>query len=92
MKKDGKNVWSKFGENVKKRCEEHIWRSVWRERYEEIYEERPSIIVATIDKFAQLAFNKDIRSIFGIDKKGIRFCSPKGTPKPPINPIRFKNK
>lgn len=45
---------------------------------EDIYEHRPDIIIATIDKFAMLAWNPGIKSLFGINVKGERFVSPPG--------------
>jgi hypothetical protein len=46
---------------------------------EDIYEHRPSMIVATVDKFAQLAWKTDCRSIFGIGPDGTRISSPPQT-------------
>ncbi|MFV5601200.1 helicase-related protein [Acinetobacter baumannii] len=43
---------------------------------EDIYFERPSIVIATVDKFAMLAWQPKIRSIFGINEKGRRFSLP----------------
>ena len=43
---------------------------------EDIYEACPSLIIATVDKFAQLPFNDDIRSLFGIGDSGEREWSP----------------
>ena len=46
---------------------------------EDIYEARPSIIVATVDKFARLAWSDKCRSLFGIATDGVRFTSPPQT-------------
>lgn len=46
---------------------------------EDIYEARPSIIVATVDKFARLAWSDDCRSLFGIGSDGTRVASPPQT-------------
>ncbi|MFD1437816.1 helicase [Acinetobacter sp. ANC 4282] len=43
---------------------------------EDIYEERPSVVIATVDKFAMLAWQPKIRSIFGINNDGNRFALP----------------
>jgi hypothetical protein len=43
---------------------------------EDIYDERPSMVIGTVDKFAMLAWKPNIRSLFGIDREGERFCSP----------------
>jgi hypothetical protein len=43
---------------------------------EDIYDERPSMVIGTVDKFAMLAWQPTIRSLFGIDREGKRFCSP----------------
>lgn len=43
---------------------------------EDIYEERPSVIIGTVDKFAMLAWQPNIRSIFGIDENGKRSSLP----------------
>ncbi|MNW40389.1 hypothetical protein D3C74_175020 [compost metagenome] len=45
---------------------------------DDIYEKRPTFIIGTIDKFAQLAWNSRPRSIFGIGRDGSRICSPPG--------------
>lgn len=45
---------------------------------DDIYEKRPTFIIGTIDKFAQLAWNPLPRSIFGIGKDGTRVTSPPG--------------
>lgn len=46
---------------------------------EDIYEIRPSIVVATVDKFARLAWSDDCRSLFGIGPDGSRNASPPQT-------------
>lgn len=43
---------------------------------EDIYNERPSMVIGTVDKFAMLAWQPNIRNLFGIDSEGERFCSP----------------
>ncbi len=45
---------------------------------EDIYEHRPAIIIGTVDKFAQLAWHHDARSIFGIGETGEHEVSPPG--------------
>lgn len=45
---------------------------------EDIYERRPDLIIATVDKFATLAWSPRARSIFGLDATGQRCCSPPG--------------
>lgn len=39
---------------------------------EDIYKRPPSFLLGTVDKFAQLSWRSDVRSIFGIDKQGNR--------------------
>lgn len=39
---------------------------------EDIYEKPPTFLVATVDKFAQLAWNERARALFGIDGSGAR--------------------
>lgn len=46
---------------------------------EDIYEVRPSIVVATVDKFARLSWSDDCRSLFGIGPDGSRISSPPQT-------------
>jgi hypothetical protein len=43
---------------------------------EDIFEVHPSLVIATLDKFANVAFNEDIRWLFGIDNAGKRICNP----------------
>lgn len=43
---------------------------------EDIYDVCPSLIIGTVDKFAQLPFKEDIRSLFGIGDDGKRAWSP----------------
>lgn len=45
---------------------------------EDIFDTRPTFIIGTIDKFAQLAWNSRPRSIFGIGNDGTRISSPPG--------------
>jgi hypothetical protein len=46
---------------------------------EDIYEVRPSVVIATVDKFALLAWNDSCRSLFGVGPDGTRFASPPQT-------------
>jgi len=43
---------------------------------EQIYSNPPDFLIATIDKFAQIPWNENIRHIFGIDNNGNRETSP----------------
>ena len=43
---------------------------------EDIYDIRPSIVIATVDKFALLAWNDGCRALFGIGPDGTRIASP----------------
>ena len=43
---------------------------------EDIYERRPSLVIATVDKFAQVAFSGDIGRLFGLDENGTRLNAP----------------
>lgn len=43
---------------------------------EDIFDFKPSLVVATLDKFAQVAFSDNIRMLFGIDKDGRRENNP----------------
>lgn len=45
---------------------------------EEIYKVKPTFIIGTVDKFAMLAWNPNIRTLFGINNKGQREVSPPG--------------
>ena len=46
---------------------------------QDVYDVRPSIVVATVDKFANLAWTDECRALFGIDEQGNRFASPPAT-------------
>ncbi|USE38744.1 hypothetical protein [Endozoicomonas sp. SCSIO W0465] len=39
---------------------------------EDIYQQRPSLLIGTVDKFAQLSWRSDVRRLFGIDQHGKR--------------------
>ena len=39
---------------------------------EDLYSRPPSFLVATVDKFAQLAWNEKARMLFGLDESGRR--------------------
>ncbi|MBY8317177.1 helicase C-terminal domain-containing protein [Vibrio fluvialis] len=43
---------------------------------EDIYDEKPSIVIGTVDKFAMLAWEPKVRSIFGINDQGKRELLP----------------
>lgn len=45
---------------------------------EEVYEARPMLVIGTVDKFAQLAWNPESRALFGLDRSGTRIFSPPG--------------
>jgi hypothetical protein len=45
---------------------------------EDIYEFCPTLIIGTVDKFAQIAWDERCRAIFGIDTDGVRHTSPPG--------------
>lgn len=45
---------------------------------EKIYEDPPTFVIATVDKFAALAWRDDCRSLFGLDENGERQASPPG--------------
>ncbi|ABK53738.1 helicase domain protein [Acidothermus cellulolyticus 11B] len=58
-------------------CAFHLARSGGRglpvyEVDEDIYKKPPAFLIATVDKFAQLAWKEDARVIFGIDRQGRR--------------------
>ncbi len=43
---------------------------------DDIYEKKPTVLIATVDKFAQVAWMPEARSIFGIDSNGSRVNDP----------------
>ncbi len=43
---------------------------------EEIYKRAPTLVIGTVDKFAQLSWQEGARSIFGIDKNGHQSVPP----------------
>lgn len=43
---------------------------------EDIYKVRPSIVIATVDKFAMMAWRPEARSLFGLNDEGERISSP----------------
>jgi hypothetical protein len=43
---------------------------------EDVYRDRPSMVIGTVDKFAQLTWRDDARSLFGIGDDGRRRWSP----------------
>ena len=45
---------------------------------DDVYEKTPTILIATVDKFAQVAWMPDAKSIFGFDKDGNRANDPPG--------------
>ena len=45
---------------------------------DDIYEHRPTIVIGTVDKFAQLAWRSDTRSLFGLGDDGEHDVSPPG--------------
>jgi len=45
---------------------------------EDIYEKRPTMLIGTVDKFALVAWNENVRRIFGINAEGMRKYTPPG--------------
>ena len=45
---------------------------------QDIYEKRPTMFIATVDKFAALAWKPAARALFGLDRNGDRIVSPPG--------------
>jgi hypothetical protein len=43
---------------------------------EDVYEEQPTFILGTVDKFAQLAWKEEAKSLFNIDESGKRIGAP----------------
>ncbi|MFE2605390.1 helicase-related protein [Streptomyces mirabilis] len=43
---------------------------------DDVYKYRPTLVIGTVDKFAQLAWNPDARALFGLGESGQRDYSP----------------
>ncbi|QIQ22396.1 helicase [Zophobihabitans entericus] len=43
---------------------------------EDIYKNQPTIVIGTVDKFAMLAWNQNIRALFGLNEQGEREINP----------------
>ncbi len=43
---------------------------------EEIYKKPPTLIIGTVDKFAQMSWQEGARSIFGLDQNGLQIAQP----------------
>ena len=43
---------------------------------DDVYDKKPTILIATVDKFAQVAWMPEAKSIFGLDKEGARVNDP----------------
>ena len=57
------------------RCEFHLKLPTYT-CDEDLYEKKPSFLIATIDKFALLAWRPEARNFFGIDEEGNQVRSP----------------
>ncbi len=45
---------------------------------EDIYEHKPTLVIGTVDKFAQLSWRPEPRALFGLGEDGARVTSPPG--------------
>lgn len=75
-------VWS--GNRFLFRCPDEMCRFSGRDGLpvhvvdQGIYEARPSIVIGTVDKFATMAWQPAVRTLFGLGELGERVCSPPG--------------
>lgn len=74
--------YDRLGNDVIFRCPDHVCEFTMglpiKIIDEQLYKEPPSFLIATVDKFAMLAWEQEARALFGIDDNGQRFTSPPG--------------
>ncbi|ACR14046.1 helicase domain protein [Teredinibacter turnerae T7901] len=74
--------YSEFGNGIKIHCSDELCDfSSGLPVYvvdEEIYKRRPTLVIGTVDKFANVAWNANVRHLFGLNENGDRDCSPPG--------------